>query len=133
MADILGKIIHPELGDITMDVARELAAMRQADDAQIANEAEARQVAIAAAMGQEGRTFRGGHQIAQIDARVHDYWRRREGPDFWKHELGFMRKRHPELRVVSRSAKATIRVPRTLPAIAPARTGVFGKRGRWAA
>lgn len=131
MADILGKIIHPEFGDITMDVARELAALRQEDDAQIASEAEARQALIASTAGQEGRVFKSGHQVAQIDARVHDYWRRREGPQFWRNELKFMLKRHPELRVTSRSETPTVRVGWERPA-AP-KTGVHGKRGRWAA
>lgn len=129
--DFLGQIIHPELGDITMDVARELHAMTADDDAQLHSEAEARQALIAAAAGQEGRTFKGGHMIAQIDAQVHDYWRRREGADFWKHELRFMQKRHPELRFVSRSANASIVRPDFTPAPPP--RPVTGKRGRWAA
>jgi len=75
--------------------------------------------------------FKGGHQVAQIDARVHAYWRRREGPDFWRNELKFMLKRHPELRVISRSATPTIRVERKLESTP--RLPVRGKRGRWAA
>lgn len=131
MSDILGKIIHPEFGDITMEVAQELAAIRAQDEAEIANEAEARQTLIASTVGQEGRVFKGGHQVAQIDARVHAYWRRREGPDFWRNELKFMLKRHPELRVISRSATPTIRVERKLESTP--RLPVRGKRGRWAA
>lgn len=124
--DILGKIIHPELGDITMDVARELHSMTAADDARLHSEAEARQALISASAGQEGRTFKGGHMVAQIDARVYDYWRRREGKDFWKSELKFMQKRHPELRFTARSENASILVPASAKRIT-------GKRGRWAA
>ena len=123
MPDILGKIICPIHGDITMDVARELAAQRQDDDAATAAMADSRQRTIASVAGQNGRIFRGGHQIAQIDARVHDYWRRREGKDFWRHELKYMLKRHPELRVEAKPDNPTIRVERK----------VTGKRGRWAA
>lgn len=123
MPDILGQIICPIYGDITMDVARELAAQRQQDEAETLAGAHARQALIAAEAGQHGRTFKSGHQIAQIDARVHDYWRRREGKDFWRHELKFMLKRHPELRVESKPENPTVRVERK----------VGAKRGRWAA
>ncbi len=126
---MLGKFYHPETGeDITEDVARELLRMTEEDDRELFATAAARQARIASAFRDgEARTFKHGHMTAQIDARVHDYWRRREGPDFWKHELKYMLKRHPELRVEARAEKPSVLITQKVP------SGVRGRRGRWAA
>ena len=62
------------------------------------------------------------------------YWERREGRGFWhdKSNRAFMLKRHPELRVHSRSAKTTIVNP-GLPAAAPAAGVILDAHGRAAA
>lgn len=126
---MFGRFFHPQTGeDITEDVARELVRQTQEDDLELHATAAARQAQIAAAFRDgQARTFRHGHMTAQIDARVHDYWRRREGHDFWKHELKYMLKRHPELRVEARSEKPSVLVTHKVPS-----RPVRGRRGRWA-
>ena len=62
---------------------------------------------------------------AQIDARVHDYWRRREGAGFWKSELKAMLRRHPELAVKAQSDQS--RVSFAAPTTAPRRGGRWAK------
>ena len=106
------RIVHPEFGDMTADVAAELALMRQEEERRAFEQAAARQRRIAAS-GQEAGTLKCGHMVAQIDASVFDYWQRREGRGFWadKSNLRYMLKRHPELRVNSKSRRATILRP----------------------
>lgn len=124
------RIIHPEYGDMTEDVARELAVMNQAAADEAFAQAQANQVKIAKLCGRESRIGKDGLRlVAQIDADVFGYWEMREGRDFWKHELKFMSKRHPEIAVNPRSENPTIVNP-GIPALA--RSGVRGKRGRWA-
>jgi hypothetical protein len=124
------RVIDPHYGDITEDVARELAILnkQQADlDYLVAGENQAK---IARVCGQESRIGKGGLRlVAQVDAGVFSYWEAREGRDFWRHELKYMSKRHPEIAVRPRFENPTISNP-GLPGQTHAR--VRGKRGRWA-
>lgn len=89
-------------GDITEDVARELAALNRADQEKlIAGEAEARQTLIARAAGTETHGFKHGRQTGQVDAKVVAHWERRYGSDFWrdKSNRDWFFKRHPECAV----------------------------------
>lgn len=122
------EVHHPDFGDMTEDVARELAALRDVRNLEDVLDAGSRQEHIAATCGTEMTYGKGGvRQLAQIDEKVFNYWEAREGRDFWKHELNWMLKRHPEMAVRARSANPTISL-RTKPQYA-----VTGKRGRWAA
>lgn len=120
------RMIHPDHGDITADVAAELAAIEQADNDELFAEAGARQAALAKEYENGARLSKGFALKANIDGRIYDYWRKREGKDFWKHELGFMMKRHPELRLKHVSDHTTLLMPGRK-ATAPARGG------RWSA
>lgn len=118
------RVTHPDYGDLTEDVARELALLRhqRADEEYLA--AERRQRLIARECGQESRVMKDGMRlVAHIDESVFNYWEAREGREFWKHEMDFMLKRHPELGVkpVNPNPVFGYRGP------------VRGKRGRWAA
>lgn len=125
------RVEHPDFGDITEDVARELALMRQEDHRRLVLEAEQCQRAITQARPGEAKIQKAFALKAEIDPRVHAYWRMREGPGFWKHELDWFLKKNPQCRVKSVSANPSIIHP-GLPAGA-ARRGPVGKRGRWAA
>lgn len=105
------RIIDPVYGDISEDVARELAAMRQEAQLQAMLRAHDRQTRIAAAQ-RESRIDRrtGMRLVAQIDADVFNHWETREGPEFWNHELPFMLKRHPELAVKPVSDRPSVLV-----------------------
>jgi hypothetical protein len=103
------RIVHPDYGDLTEDVARELGKLNQAEADRVYREAQQRQRKIAGACGQESVIGAGGLRlVAQIDETVFNYWEAREGRDFWKHELPFMLKRHPELAVRPRPAHTSV-------------------------
>jgi hypothetical protein len=68
---------------------------------------------------------------ANIDGRIYDYWRRKQGKDFWKHEMDYMLKRHPEFRVQCRPDNPTVRVD-GLKGTALAATPRSSRGGRWA-
>lgn len=96
--------IHVEgYGDMTEDVAMELAKMRHAEEQELAHGAAlARQRLIAqeAQRGTDG--FKHGRgQYAAIDARVVAYWERRYGRQFFtdKSNMRDFLKRHPECAV----------------------------------
>lgn len=113
------RVIHPEFGDMTADVARELTLLNEAADAQAFADATRRQRLIAAQCGQESRHSKGGVRlVAQIDQDIYNYWEQREGRQFWTSELAFMMKRHPEIAVHSKPDNLTV--------------GYRAKRGRWA-
>ena len=122
------RVHHPEYGDITEDVARELARMTREDDEQLAHTAYARQAAIVAARPGDGRIANGFALNSEVDARIYDFWRRREGGGGGARErLRWFKKKHPELfNVRLRPDNPTVRLS-TLPAYR-----VTGKRGRWA-
>lgn len=134
------RIIHPDFGDISEDVAQELAKLRIQRNEEAVRFAARDQLRIAATCNRESIIGKHGLRLeAQIDENVFNYWEAREGREFWKHEMKYMLKRHPEMAVKSVSPNATIVNP-GLPAAAPVattlpapRTGVRGKRGRWAA
>lgn len=117
---------HPEYGDMTAEVARELQILNQQESDEIYLAAQQRQDHIAKVCGRESVAQGGVRHIAQIDEAVYNTWETREGPEFWKNELGYMLKRHPELAVKSVSPTLTVSMA------GAARPGVRGKRGRWA-
>ena len=99
---------------MTADIAAELALLRIAERDRVVRAAAANQRKIATAhRPTEARTLTHGHQVAQIDADVYNYWEAREGRGFWsdKSNRRAMLKRHPELAVIAKSAKTTITVP----------------------
>lgn len=51
-----------------------------------------------------------GHQVAQIDTGIFNYWRAREGAGFWSDpkSLEAFLKKHPECRVVAKSQKVMV-------------------------
>lgn len=127
------RVIHPEYGDITEDVARELANIRREDHEKLVKDAVARNQRIAAARPGQAVVKKGFALKAEIDPAVHAYWRMREGPGFWKNELEWYLKKNPECRVKSVSEKAAVNFGgHGLPQ--PRRTGggSQARRGRWA-
>jgi hypothetical protein len=129
------KVIDPEYGDITADVAAELVLIEQEQEVRDFAQAAARQRHIARTMGTEARTFKEGHMVAQIDQYVYDYWERREGKGFWKDKANRERflKKNPECRVRARTGRTVITVP-AMPTARPNHTGlILDARGRAAA
>jgi len=103
------RVFHPDYGDLTEDVARELSALNSKEAELVALEADTRQRMIARECGQEAVYGKAGLRlVAQIDETVFNYWESREGLEFWKHELPFMLKRHPELAVRAKSARPSV-------------------------
>lgn len=121
------KFVDPELGDITAEVYAELKAQIQRDHEQALREVAADQRAIAAATPGPARITKHFALKAQIDPRIVSYWRMREGPGFWKHELDNFLKKHPECRVEQKSN--VFRAAAVPPSNRPRITG----RGRWSA
>jgi len=120
------QVHHPDYGDMTAEVAAELQKLNQSSDERAYAEATRRQRHIAHVCGQESLTMKGGMRlVAQIDESVFGYWEAREGREFWKHELPFMLKRHPELAVKAVNPNPQFGYT--------GKPGVRGKRGRWAA
>lgn len=120
------QIMHPEYGDMTAEVASELQKLNENAAERAFIEADRRQRHIAKTCGQESFVQHGGMRlVAQIDESVFSYWEAREGRDFWKHELPFMLKRHPELAVKPINPNPTFGYT--------GQPRVRGKRGRWAA
>jgi len=131
------RIVHPDFGDITEDVARELALLREQRNLEDVLAAGERQELIARTCGTESAIGKHGMRlVAQIDETVFNYWEGREGPEFWTHELGYMTKRHPEIAMRPRSEKTTItnawETPNSNNQTPKTNRGVKGKRGRWA-
>jgi hypothetical protein len=126
------KIMVEGYGDMTADVAAELALMRLAERNRVIQQAAANQRRIAAHAGSAtARTMQHGHQVAQIDADVFNYWEQREGRGFWadKSNRRAMLKRHPELAVHAKSGRTTITVPELPGSAAPAGT-ILAASGR---
>ena len=118
------KIDIPGYGDMTADVAAELTRMEMEQEQADLAQAAARQTFLAA-QGTEARTMSFGHQVAQIDNVVYNYWERREGKGFWKDKANreaFLKK-NPACRVIAKSAKTIVH----------GITGLSRSGGRWAA
>lgn len=102
--------VHVEgYGDMTDDVARELAAMRQADTDRVAAKAYARQALLARELP-EATHLAGGCLVAQVDEGVYQHWVDRYGAQFFsdKSNRDYFLKRHPECRVRSRAKNASV-------------------------
>jgi hypothetical protein len=125
------RVIHPEYGDMTEDVARAMAEIRREDHQRLVRDAERLQTEIAAARTGRAVIHKGFALKAEIHPAIFAHWRMREGPGFWKHDMNWFLKKNPQCRVPLQSANPTIVVP-AMPAKA-ARVGPVGKRGRWAA
>lgn len=125
------RVIHPEYGDITEDVARELAAERQRDHQRLVREADRMQAAIVAARPGDAVLHKGFALKAQIHPAIYMHWRMKHGRGFWKHDMEWFLKKNPQCRVRSKPLNPSIVVP-DLSSIAPRRSGPTGKRGRWA-
>ena len=121
------RVVHPDFGDMTEDVARELQAMERENEERIFLEAQKRQNRIAGAVREAPIGHNGLRLVAQIDETVFSYWEAREGREFWKHEMKYMMKRHPELAVKNFNPNPVFGD------LGGQRQGVRGKRGRWAA
>jgi hypothetical protein len=104
--------IHVEgYGDMTEDVARELAAMRQEDTDRVAEKAARRQAYLARELG-EATHFDGGCVVAQVDEGVYQHWVDRYGAQFFsdRSNRNYFLKRHPECRVHSKAKNPTLLV-----------------------
>lgn len=125
------RVIHPEYGDITEEVAREMANIRREDHERLVKEAVQRNKVIAAVRPGQAFVKKGFALKAEIDPAVVAYWRMKYGPGFWKHELDWYLKKNPECRVKSVSEKTAVNLGGH--AIPPRRTGggTRAKRGRW--
>lgn len=112
-------IIHPHdmrihvdgYGDMTEDVARELAAMRMEEVDRLAATAARRQAFLAREVG-DVTHFDGGCVVGQVDEAVYQHWIDRYGAAFWadKGNRNYFLKRHPECRVRSRARNTTVLV-----------------------
>lgn len=124
------RVIHPEYGDITEDVARELAEERKRDHERLIHNAERMQAEITRSLPGDAITNKHFALKAAIHPAIHAAWRMKYGRGFWKHELDWFLKRNPQCRVRSRPASTTIIVP-DLSALSPRRSGPCTRRGRW--
>jgi hypothetical protein len=124
------RVIHPDHGDITEDVARELAKLRIEEHERLVKDAAAQQAAIVQARPGQAYIKSAFALKAEIDPQVHAYWRMREGAGFWKHELDWFLKKHPQCRVKSIAANPTLLVD-GFRDVAP-RSIRSARRGRWA-
>lgn len=106
--------IHVEgYGDMTEDVARELAILKREEIDRIAAKAQQRQNFLAREFG-ETQTMSFGEVVGQIDEGVYQHWIDRYGVKFWqdKSNRDWFLKKHPECRVRARSARTTVVVER---------------------
>lgn len=130
------RVIHPDHGDITEDVARELANLRREEHEQLVRNAAQQQAAIVQARPGQAYIKRSFALKAEIDPQVHAYWRMREGPGFWKNELDWFLKKNPECRVKSVAENPTVRVDgfKTAEPVRQAQgfSPRAGRKGRWA-
>jgi len=107
------KIIVEGYGDMTADIAAEMALMRRAESDRVIKAAAENQRRITAATrNATAQTMKHGHMVAQIDADVFNYWEAREGRGFWadKSNRRAMLRRHPELAVKAKTGRTTITV-----------------------
>ena len=123
------RVLSEDYGDITADVVREMAALRMEEFDREAAQADARQAALWQSTQGEGRVAKFGALKAQIDPFVFAHWEQRYGHGFFgeKGNLEWFLKKCPAARVKSRSDRLTVQGVSM-----PGRTGVHGRRGRWA-
>lgn len=123
------RVLSEEYGDITEDVAREMAAVRMEEFDRDMAQADARQAALWQSTQGEGRVAKFGAIKAQIDPFVFAHWEQRYGHGFFgeKGNLEWFLKKCPAARVKARSDRLTVQGVSM-----PGRTGVRGRRGRWA-
>lgn len=122
------KIVLPYYGDMSTDVAIELAALRNEEHARDMALAAARQAKIAKHNNREAPLMTHGQLVAQVDEAVFADWERREGKGFFADKSsrrGFL-KRFPECAVKGVSRNPSI--------IVPDKSGIASPRrgGRWA-
>lgn len=96
-------------GDMTEDVARELAKMRLEDVDRVATVAARRQAFLAREIG-DVEHFNGGCVVGQVDEAVYQHWVDRYGAAFFtdKSNRAYFLKRHPECRVRSRARNTAV-------------------------
>lgn len=123
------RVIHPEYGDITEDVARELAAIRQEDHKQLVKHADRMQAEISSARSGTAVLHRNFALKAQIHPAIYAHWRMKHGKGFWKHEMDWFLKKNPQCRVRSKPLNSSVVVP-DLSAL-PVRSGPITRKGRW--
>lgn len=114
------RIEIPGYGDMTADVAIELANLRREEHARDVALAATRQAHIAKVCGREAPLMEHGQLVAQIESATFTDWERREGKGFFGNKSnirGFL-KRFPECAVKGIPRKPSLRMP--------------GRGGRWA-
>lgn len=134
------RVIHPEYGDMTEDVARAMAEIRAEDHAKLIRDAERMQAAITAARPGDAYIQKNFALKAEIHPAIFAHWRMKHGKEFWKHEMDWFLKKNPQCRVRSRSQKTTLNLGTLPPSqvsglslqVSPSRPRVVG-RGRWSA
>jgi len=98
-------------GDMSADVAAELALIRKADLDRVAAKCDARQRYLARECG-EAVMLKNGALVGQIDEGVFQHYVDRYGPKFWsdKSNRDWFLKRHPECRVKSVARNLAVRI-----------------------
>lgn len=107
------KIVVEGYGDMTDEVAIELAKLRKAEHERDVAMAARRQAHIAKVCGTEAPLMQHGQLVAQIDGAVFADWERREGRGFFgdKSNRRWFLKKFPECRVRGIPKNARIVVP----------------------
>lgn len=129
------RVVVPGYGDMTAEVAIELAKLRVAENHRDAALAARRQAHIAKTCGTEAPLLDHGQLRAQIDGSVFSDWEKREGRGFFgdKSSLNDFLKRFPECRVRGIPKNPTFRVADTSGIILNAgKTYAPRRGGRWA-
>ena len=108
--DPFGKVEVEGYGDMTEDVARELARIRTDDLDNVALKCDARQRFLAREHG-EANFFDGGALVGQVDEAVYQHYVDRYGPEFFsdKSNRHWFLKKYPECKVKSTAVSTTVR------------------------
>src|SRR5882724_6659016 len=106
-----GKIFVEGYGDMTADVAIELAAIRKADLDRVAMKCDKRQRYLARECA-EATFFDGGQLVGQVDEAVFQHWVDRYGQKFFsdKSNRNWFLKKHPECKVKSTAKNLSLLV-----------------------
>lgn len=102
----IGRIVHPDFGDITEEVALELSRMHgmSAGGREMSERAAVRQRELAVAakfLGVDGSKHLMGNQRVRVTSEVYHYWGQRLGYECWTEREfvdGYMRKHFEEVR-----------------------------------